>query len=203
VTDDRDLPERTSYVGTELGRFLDLVASREPAPGGGAIAAVTVSLAAGLVAMAARFSARQVADCEALAREADQIRRRAADLAGDDADAYKEVLAASARTAAADQARQGDEVRSALGRAAEVPLEVTALGARTTTLAARLALEGNPRLHGDATTAALLAEAAVRAAAALVGINVDAAGGDKDLVRQAERHVHRSGAALRSLPPPP
>jgi formiminotetrahydrofolate cyclodeaminase len=203
VTDDRDLPERTSYVGTELGRFLDLVASREPAPGGGAVAAVTLSLAAGLVAMAARFSLRQVADFEALAQEADQIRRRAADLAGDDADAYKEVLAASARTTSADQVRQGDEVRSALGRATEVPLEVTALGARTTALAARLALEGNPRLHGDATTAALLAEAAVRAAAALVRINVEAAGAGKDRVRQAERHVHRSGAALRSLSPPP
>jgi formiminotetrahydrofolate cyclodeaminase len=203
VNDDRDRPERTSYVGTELGRFLDLVASREPAPGGGAVAAVTVSLAAGLVGMAARFSLRQVSDCEALAQEADRIRRRAADLAGDDADAYKEVLAASARTAAGGSVRQGDEVRSALGRATEVPLEVTALGARTAALAARLALEGNPRLQGDATTAVLLAEAAVRAAAALVGINVESSGGDPDLVRQADRHVHRSEAALRSLSAPP
>ncbi|MDX6365556.1 MAG: Formiminotransferase-cyclodeaminase, partial [Nocardioidaceae bacterium] len=51
-----------SYLGQELGDFLDLVASREAAPGGGAVAAITISLAAGLVGMAAQLSERQVPD---------------------------------------------------------------------------------------------------------------------------------------------
>jgi formiminotetrahydrofolate cyclodeaminase len=197
-----DMPEPTSYVGTRLGRFLDLVASRQAAPGGGAVAAVTVSLAAGLVVMAARFSERQIADSESLADEADGIRRHAADLAGEDADAYGAVLAASAATAAGGPPRDDDVVRSAFGRAAEVPLEVAALGADTAALAARLALEGNPRLRGDATTALLLAEAAVRSAACLVRINVEAGGAGARLVLEAERHVDRAQEALRSLTPP-
>ncbi|MDT7593335.1 MAG: Formiminotransferase-cyclodeaminase, partial [Pseudonocardiales bacterium] len=64
----------TSYLGRELGAFLDLVASREAAPGGGAVAALTLSMAAGLAAMAARLSPRQIADNASLADEADVVR---------------------------------------------------------------------------------------------------------------------------------
>ena len=46
-----------NYAELPLGRFMDMVASREPTPGGGASAAVAVALAAALTAMAARFSA--------------------------------------------------------------------------------------------------------------------------------------------------
>ena len=45
-------------------------------------------------------------------------------------------------------------------------------------LAATLAADGNPALRGDALTAALLAQAAARAAAALVGINLADTSGD-------------------------
>ena len=48
-----DIPD---YAELPLGCFLDMVASREPAPGGGASAAVAVALAAALSSMAARFS---------------------------------------------------------------------------------------------------------------------------------------------------
>jgi len=39
-----------------VGEFLELLAARVPAPGGGAAAAVTGAMAAALAAMAARFS---------------------------------------------------------------------------------------------------------------------------------------------------
>src|SRR3712207_8271454 len=71
-------PENTisEYLDLPLGTFLDLVASGNPAPGGGSVAAVAVALAAGLSGMAARLSAGQLADADGLAASADAARRR-------------------------------------------------------------------------------------------------------------------------------
>jgi formiminotetrahydrofolate cyclodeaminase len=189
-----------SYSSTELGQFLDLVASREAAPGGGAVAAVTVSLAAGLVAMAARLSPDQIPDSAALTAEADRIRLSAARLADDDAHAYRRVLAAYSAARRTGSTTPGDPaVRSALEQAARVPLEVSALGARAAALAARLAVEGNPPLRGDAATAVAIAQAAVGAAARLVSINVEEGGGDQSLVEEARRNVELATEAQASL----
>jgi formiminotetrahydrofolate cyclodeaminase len=46
----------SSPLDQPLRGFLDELAARTPTPGGGGAAAVTGALAAGLVAMAARFS---------------------------------------------------------------------------------------------------------------------------------------------------
>ena len=58
------------YTELPLARFLDMVASREPAPGGGASAAVAVALAAALTSMAARFSTDHLTDAETIAARA-------------------------------------------------------------------------------------------------------------------------------------
>jgi formiminotetrahydrofolate cyclodeaminase len=55
----------TSFLDQTLTAFLDEAAARQPAPGGGSAAGLTVALSAGLTAMAARFSAPQVKDSEA------------------------------------------------------------------------------------------------------------------------------------------
>jgi methenyltetrahydrofolate cyclohydrolase len=189
----------TSYLGQELGVFIDLVASREAAPGGGAVAAVTISLAAGLVGMAARLSERHVPDSASLVTEAERVRRRSERLADEDAAAYRAVLAAytAARSDASTKARE--DIAAALDGAARVPLEMTALAAQTAELGARLALDGNPRLRGDATTAVLLAQAAARSAAHLVRLDVDEGDGEPALVREAEGHVQTASVAAASL----
>jgi len=43
------------YLTTTLAQFLERLAARTPAPGGGSVAAVTCAMAAGLVEMAAAF----------------------------------------------------------------------------------------------------------------------------------------------------
>ncbi|HZJ05900.1 MAG TPA: cyclodeaminase/cyclohydrolase family protein [Nocardioidaceae bacterium] len=174
-----------SYLDHGLGEFLELVAKRQPAPGGGAVAALTVSAAAGLVAMAARYSADRLDGGEALVDDAERLRAGAADLADADADAYGAVIAAFTSARDGDEHIGREQVRVALTRAAEVPLEVAELGAGTARLASRLAAEGKRDIRGDATTALLLAEAATRSAAHLVGVNVRAGGGDEELVRRA------------------
>jgi methenyltetrahydrofolate cyclohydrolase len=174
------------YLGQPLGSFLDLVASREPAPGGGASAAVAVALAAALTAMAARFATEYLADAEGLAARADGLRAEVVPLAQADAAAYGRVLDAY-RTPRDDEEGRRRKIRDALTEAADVPLSIAGIGAEVAGNAARLVEEGNPNLRGDAVTAVALAGAGVRAAVTLVEINVSA-GGDDDgrLARAAE-----------------
>ncbi|MEJ7741208.1 MAG: cyclodeaminase/cyclohydrolase family protein [Nocardioidaceae bacterium] len=102
-----------SYLDDRLGDFLDQVAKREPAPGGGAVAAVTMSLATALVAMAARFSAHQLADGDQLVEEAERLRQRVAGLADDDAHAYQAVIAVH-RSSRDDSTNRQEAIRDAL-----------------------------------------------------------------------------------------
>jgi methenyltetrahydrofolate cyclohydrolase len=151
--------------------FLDLLAARVPAPGGGAAAAVTCALAAGLAAMAARFSDAQLPGTADVAHQADQLRERAAGLADQDAAAYGAVLDAYRLPRDGDGGERRRRIEAALRRAAEVPLEIAEIAAQVAGLAADVAARGNPNLRGDTVTAAHLAEASARSAAALVDIN--------------------------------
>ena len=189
-----------SYLDADLGTFLDLVAERTPAPGGGAVAAISLSLAAGLVSMAARFTAPGGDPDPPVAVQAERLRLRAAELADIDAAAYGSVIGAYARSPAVDRESRRDRIRSALREATEIPLEMTEIGAQIIVLAASLVEQGNPNLRGDARTALLLAQASVGSAAALVGINVEAGSLDHDLVRRAEHNVTAAAEAVASTP---
>lgn len=144
--------------------------------------------------MAARYSVDLLDDGDRMVDDAEQLRDRAAGLPDDDAAAYGAVISAYA-SARDDPSGDRSRVRAALTRAAEVPLEIAAVGAETARLASRLCLNGKPDIRGDATTALLLADAATRAAAHLVAVNVEAGGGDADLARRAVESVATSRAA--------
>ena len=178
------------FLDMPLREFLGALASGTPAPGGGASAALSVTLGAGLCAMAARLSARQLDGDTAteLTSQAERILAASASLLQADAGSYGRVISAIRSPARADPAARERAVAAALSGAAYVPMDIIALAAQTAALAARLTSEGNPALRGDAVTAAVLAEAGARAAAVLVGINL--AGQPDD-----ERHA-RAGSLL-------
>lgn len=184
----------TSFLDQTLTVFLDQTAARQPAPGGGSAAALTVALSAGLTAMAARFSAQQVEESEELAFQADQLRHRAAALVDEDARAYQAVL-----DTRRDCGAGSSTARTAAQHAAIVPLQICELAGRTAALAARLATDGNPNLRGDAITATLLAEAAARSAASLVRINIAAGAPDAGLSPRAAHAASQARAAVREL----
>jgi formiminotetrahydrofolate cyclodeaminase len=152
---------------SDFSSFLDSVAERTAAPGGGSVAAVVAAFAAALTEMAARY-----ADEREAATRAGALRARFLELATEDAEAYGAVLGA-----------KGEERQQALSRAADVPLELAESAVEVTELASRLAEEGNPSLRGDAMTAALLATAATKAAAHLVEINLEARPEDERIAR--------------------
>jgi formiminotetrahydrofolate cyclodeaminase len=185
----------TSSLDQPVRQFLDQVAARTPAPGGGGAAGLTGALAAGLVAMAARFSAAQLPAAGELADRADQLRHRAAELVDEDAQAYTRVLDAFALPRQDEQ--RGQRIRSALERATAVPQEMTEIAAQVAEMAARLAAAGNPNLRGDSVSAALLAEASARAAACLVDINVALGGLPGGLAQRAAECLAAAEAAAR------
>src|SRR5215204_3823409 len=192
-------PENTTseYLDLPLRDFLDLVASGGPAPGGGSVAAVTVALAAGLSGMAARLSTDQLAD--GLAARADALRRRAEPLATADAESYRRVLDAYRLPREPDPETRRERVRDALSGAADVPLAVAEVGSEVAGIAARLVEEGNPNLEGDTMTAVLLADAGVRAAAALAEINLSSANMEDDRLGRANEVVEETAATVRRV----
>jgi formiminotetrahydrofolate cyclodeaminase len=173
----------SSFLDEPVRGFLDQLADRTPTPGGGGAAAVTGAMAAGLVAMAARFSATRLPGTGELADQADELRRRLAQLADMDAQAYAAVL--EALRLPREASRREAQRQEALLGAALVPLEIAGIGAQVAVMAARLAETGNPNLRGDAVTGAVLAAASARSAACLVDINVGLGGLDPGLSRRA------------------
>jgi formiminotetrahydrofolate cyclodeaminase len=189
-------PENSApdYLYLPLGEFLDRVASDSPAPGGGSVAAVAVALAAGLAGMAARLSTGQLYDASELADQADASRRRVAPLARADAQSYGRVLEAYREP---DSEARTARVEDALSAAADVPLAVAETGNEVVGIASRLVEGGNPNLRGDALAAVLLASAGVRAASALVAINLSTANVDDDRLGRANSLVDTTAAAVR------
>jgi len=164
VTETGGVPD---HAEVPLGHFLDIVASREPAPSGGASAAVAVALAAAFSGMAARFSTGHLDDAKRIAATADKLRGWVVLLARADAVAYGRVLDAY-RTPREDGEGRRRKIREALSEAADLPLSIAEIGVEVTGVSARLAEEGNPNLRGDAVTAAALAVAGVHSAVTLV-----------------------------------
>jgi methenyltetrahydrofolate cyclohydrolase len=179
----------TTFQEASLSEFLDRVASSEPAPGGGAVAAVAAALAAGLVSMAGRFSTDHLGDAGAVVNEADALRLNALALADRDAAAYAAVSEAYALAKDVDADGRRRQIRAALEGATQVPLEITRVATRTAVLASRLAQRGNQNLKGDALTAGLLATAAARGAATLVEINVRMGRLERDWLERSEAYL--------------
>lgn len=180
------------YLEIPLSRFLEHVASGESAPGGGAAAAVAVALAASLSSMSVILSNDHLPDAAWLISRTDRLRQDVARLAQADAEAYRRVIAA--------RHAQDQSVQVALSEAADVPLAIAEVGAEIADVAVRLVTEdGNPNLKGDAMAAVLLAEAGVRAATALVKINLSAAGLEDERLDRADELADTAAAARQAV----
>jgi formiminotetrahydrofolate cyclodeaminase len=150
----------SSFLDAGLKEFLDAVPARTPAPGGGAVAAVAASLAAGLTAMAARFAPEEWVRRTEVVSRAEELRARVEPLADADAEAYGAFMAS----------RSQENVE----RIVAIPLELAEIAVELAELAALVAAEGNPNVSGDAAAGADLAVAVAAIAARLVAINADA-----------------------------
>lgn len=163
----RDLP---------IAEFLDRLADRVAAPGGGATAALHAAQAAALLAMVARYSdgPKYARDASLIVRvrdEADTVRAEALALAEADAAAFGAVVEAYQlpKRTGTERAARSAAVEAALARASEPQAAVIAAAARLVDLAEQLLPVGNPNLVADLAAAA----EAARAAATTARLNVE------------------------------
>jgi glutamate formiminotransferase/formiminotetrahydrofolate cyclodeaminase len=168
--------------GESVGSFLASVASSNPVPGGGSVAAHAGALAAALAQMVAGLTigkkkyAAVDAEMKEAALKAVSLGNTLTSLVKRDAEAYSHVSEAYKlpKEPAEAAARRTEAVTSALLKAAEVPLETARASVEVAKVAVLVAEKGNTNAVTDAGIAALLAEAACKGADYNVRVNVSA-----------------------------
>lgn len=196
------MSSKRGYLERRLVDFLDEVASPNVLPGGGFVAATSVAMAAGLVAMVARLSQEHWPEAKGAAAQAESLRSRLTSLAEQNAEAYSDAVGALRDGTDADQEVRDAAIADALARAAQIPIQIGEAASDVSALAATVAEHGEPSLRADAATAAVLAQAGARAAAALVEVNLGTTTEDprvalaRDVVKAASEASERALAAV-------
>ena len=168
--------------GESLSGFVASVASSNPVPGGGSVAAHAGALAAALAQMVAGLTIGKKkyvsvdAEMKEVALKAAELGNQLAGLVKRDAEAYALVSEAYKlpKEPADAAARRAESVTNALLEAAKVPLETARAAVDVARLAHVVAEKGNSNAVTDAGVAALLAAASARGAAYNVRVNVQA-----------------------------
>ena len=164
-----------------IGEFLDELAGRVPAPGGGAAAALLAAQGAALLGMVARYTtgekyAEHQVTVSRIIAEVDELRNIALRLADADADAFLAVADAYRlpRLTGEEQVARAAAVAASLANAAWPPAQVISLAGMVVDLAEALVVIGNHNVISDVAAAAECARAAASTARINVEINLAA-----------------------------
>jgi methenyltetrahydrofolate cyclohydrolase len=164
-----------------IGGFLDRLADRVPAPGGGASAALHAAQGAALLAMVARFStgeeyAGHRETIDRIVAESDELSAIALRLGEADAEAFTAVANAyrMPRSTDAERDERSDAIAKALANATWPPAKLIGVAGMVVDLAGALLTIGNRNVISDVAGAAEAARAA--AATARVNVEVNLAG---------------------------
>ncbi len=154
-----------------IEKFLDELASKSPAPGGGSVAALSGALSAALVSMVCRltigkkkYSKVQI-EIKKILKLSEKLRKDLIKLIDKDAQAYNQVVKAFKLSGKPD-------IEKALKQAVEVPLETAENCKKVLELAIRVAKIGSKFALSDAKVAKLLAQTGIKAAILNVKINL-------------------------------
>jgi glutamate formiminotransferase/formiminotetrahydrofolate cyclodeaminase len=172
--------KRGALVSMAVDRFVDEVSSESPAPGGGSVAALAGSLAAGLSAMVANLTVGKKGyeaawiDLSELAERAQVVKDRLVGAVDDDTDAFNAAMAAMRmpKSTPGEQAARNAALEAGYQLAARVPLETANACLDAMRLSLVAAEKGNRNSASDAGVAALMARAGVEGAAFNVLINL-------------------------------
>lgn len=149
--------------------FLKKLSSKNPVPGGGSAAALAGAQAAGLVAMAAKFSKDKK-----IAKKAERLMKVLMSLITKDAEAFEKVMEAHhlSKVTEKEKEKREKEIEKALKYAAEIPLQTARYSYEVLKLAEFLLKDCNPSVITDLGIAALMAQAAVEGAILNVKVNL-------------------------------
>lgn len=197
------MTEPAGFSQHTIQAFLAELASKSPAPGGGAAAPVCAAVASALANMVVAYSvgrkslAEHQATHEAARDELFAAAKRFLALAERDATAYARLNELQ-RLDKADPRRA--DLPEALRQAVDAPLGVIRLCVEVLELGERLAPVSNPWLLSDMGIAAVLLEACARASRWNVEVNakamIDEGLPGSDAVREADDLLARAAALL-------
>jgi formiminotetrahydrofolate cyclodeaminase len=167
-------------IEERVDKYIDLLASGEPTPGGGSTAALAGALSAALISMVANLTIgrEKYRDVEG---ELSNIRDAAVELierlkkaVDEDKAAYDQVMASFRMPKEKEKEKEvrAAAVQQAVKCAAGVPLEVARFCYELLQLAKIAAEKGNPNAASDAGVAALMADAAAKSAILNVRTNL-------------------------------
>jgi len=168
-----------SLKDLSLARFIELLASGSPTPGGGSAAALAGALCAALGAMVARLTVGRKkyqdrwAVMEKALAELDELCDRLQGLADQDVEAYEQVMAAFRlpKETEKEKADRDDAVEAAIKAAALAPLETLEALSRLPGPIGTVLTQGNANGLTDAGVAVQLMIAAAKSAAYNVRVN--------------------------------
>jgi len=163
-----------------MGEYLDRLAAKLPAPGGGSAAALVGALGAALESMVANFTVGKEAyrevedDVKTLLEQSEALRGELSKLVQADMDVYSKVSSAYGlpRETAEQKAARTEAIQAALEVAAQVPHKVVKACDKVLSMCPELAAKGSANLISDVGVAVVFAEAALQAAYLNVEINL-------------------------------
>lgn len=162
-----------------INQYLDRTASRAPAPGGGAAAALQLAQAAALIVMSARFStgmkfAEHAPMIQRILVEARPLIRKCLDTGEADAAAFAKVADAYALPHDSKDAKKArtEKIQAALVGATEPPQRLIELGRNISALGKQLLECANRNILSDIVAATAATRAAVTIAQATLEINL-------------------------------
>jgi methenyltetrahydrofolate cyclohydrolase len=160
-----------------ISAFLDQLAARVAAPGGGATAALHAAQSAALLAMVARYSDAARYDAKLMAHiiaETDELRNDALTLAEADEEAFATVAEAYRLPKETGEQRvdRSEAIAAAQAEAARPPADVIRLALLLVSFAEELLTTGNRNMITDVAAAAEAARAAAVTAQVIIEVNL-------------------------------
>jgi formiminotetrahydrofolate cyclodeaminase len=171
------------YCNKSLKEYLEDLAAKKPAPGGGSAAALTAALGASLISMVVNFSlgkpkyAQYESELKDILSRSEKLREEFLNLVDLDAAAY-----------------QSKDLRNAL----DIPFMVCRLCFEAAKLCPPLIKKGNVNLISDVAVAAILLESAFASAYFNVEINLKAIQ-DKKLTQEMRKELTKKYKTIKKI----
>ncbi len=186
------------YIDGPIRAYVDDLAAKKPAPGGGSAAALTGALGAALLEMTANFTVGKEKYKEyepsalAILKDAGVLRKSLMNSVDADVEAYTTLSRVL-------KAKDGAGLDEALREATRVPLTIAEDAREGLRLAARLASACNPNLISDVGVACGLLSSSYGGAKYNIAINLNSIKREEFVLRTRERLVvmDREVAALK------
>lgn len=184
------------YKNERLKKYVDDLAAKLPAPGGGSVVALVGALGVGLLSMVSNFTLgkekyrESEKEIEKILNRSEDLRKKLTELVDEDIRVYGMVSRAYKlpRTTDKEKEVRSQAIEEACKDALTVPMEVARCCCGGLELARRLVEIGNVRLVSDVGVAAGLLEAALKGAELNVKINLKVIE-NRDFVKEKEKAI--------------